>query len=384
MKNLSRSFKFYRMDLRLFKEIDKGMLIAMISIVLYGIVNIYLATKGTPELAGSAKKQFVWLIISLVALYFFVAIDYSIIYRYVPIFYWGSIALLIAVWIPKVGIVVNGARGWIKTPLFNIQPAEIAKFGIILMLARLIDEMDGEINNIKNFMKLAFYAVLPVLFIVIQPDMGMSMVCFFIVFGIMFVAGLDKRVIYTGLGAIFLAIIIAWNSGLIQDYQKVRFTSFLNPEADDSDSGYHLKQSLIGIGSGGLLGSRPSFDADAAMGYSATHVPEVQTDFIFSAIAEQLGFVGAMFLLLLYGILIYKMINIGRTSKDIFGSIICAGMTSYFLFAILQNIGMNIGLLPITGITLPLVSYGGSSLLTTIMALALVLNVGMRRKKINF
>lgn len=374
----------YKLDFRLIKDIDKALLASVISLILYGILNIYLATKGNELVAGSAKKQFVWFIISMVALYFFVAIDYSVIYRYVPIFYWGSILLLIAVWIPGVGIVVNGARGWIKTPLFNIQPAEIAKFGIILMLAKLIDEMDGEVNNFKNFMKLAFYAALPVAFIVIQPDMGMSMVCFFIVFGIMFAAGLDKKVIYSGLGAIVLGIVILWNSGLIQDYQKTRFTAFLNPEADDSKSGYHLNQSLIGVGSGGILGSRPSFSKDAAMGYSATHVPEVQTDFIFSAIAEQLGLLGALFLLFLYGVLISKMVAIARSSKDLFGSIICAGMISYFLFAITQNIGMNIGLVPITGITLPLVSYGGSSLLTTVMAVALVLNVGMRRKKIHF
>lgn len=382
MNRLEREINRYKLDFRLIKEIDKALLISMISLILYGVLNIYLATKGDPGQFG--KKQFVWFVISMVALYFFVAIDYSVIYRYVPIFYWGSIVLLIAVWIPGIGITVNGARGWISTPVFNLQPAELAKFGIILMLAKLIDEMDGDINNFKNFMKLAFYAALPVAFIVIQPDMGMSMVCFFIVFGIMFAAGLDTKVIYSGLGAILLAVVILWNCGLIQDYQKTRVTSFMNPEADDSKSGYHLNQSLIGIGSGGILGSRPSFAQDGSMGYAATHVPEVQTDFIFAAISDQWGLVGALFLLFLYGVLISKMVAIARTSKDIFGSIVCAGMISYFLFAILQNIGMTIGLLPITGITLPLISYGGSSLLTTVMAVALVLNIGMRRKKIHF
>lgn len=133
-----------------------------------------------------------------------------------------------------------------------------------------------------------------------------------------------------------------------------------------------------------MFGSRPSITSEVAMGYAAQNVPEVHTDFIFAAIAEQWGFIGAMFLLVLYGCMLYKMIAIARTAKDTFGSVICVGIISYFLFAIIQNIGMTISLLPITGITLPLVSYGGSSLLTTILSIGLVLNVGMRRKKIHF
>ena len=255
---------------------------------------------------------------------------------------------------------------------------------MILMLAKKLEEMDLEINNLKNFFTLVFYAAVPVAFIIVQPDMGMTMVSFFIVLGIFYVAGLDGRVIGGGLLALFLSIIIVWNSGLIQDYQKGRITSFMNPEANMSGSGYHLSQSLIAIGSGGVLGNAPSLANDASTGYAAQHVPEVQTDFIFAAIAEHFGLIGVLFLLLLYGLLISRMITIARTSKDIFGSIICVGLVSYFLFALLQNIGMTIGLVPITGITLPLISYGGSSLLTTIMSIGLVLNVGMRRKKIRF
>ena len=158
----------------------------------------------------------------------------------------------------------------------------------------------------------------------------------------------------------------------------------MSTDSDESDTGYQLGQALIGIGSGGFTGSNPSMDPDVAPGYAGTHVPEIQTDFIFSAIAEQWGFLGAIFLLFLYGVLISRMIAIARSAKDRFASLICVGMVSYFLFAITQNIGMNIGLLPITGITLPLISYGGSSLLTITMAVAIVLNIGMRKKKIHF
>lgn len=375
-------FKLLKLDIRLLKEIDRTVLISTILLVLYGALNIYLCTKGGTNSFYYVKKQLTWFIVSLVALYVFISIDYTMIYNYVPIFYWGSIVLLI---ITKfAGVVVNGARGWLRFGPISLQSSELAKIGIILMLAKKLDDMDGKINDVKNFFTLVMYAGIPVIFIVTQPDMGMTMVCFFIVLGIFYAVGLDMKIIGGGLLSLVLAIVIVWNSGLLPSYQKARFTGFLNPEADDAGNGYHLTQSLIGIGSGGMFGSRPSLKNDGATGYAAQNVPEVQTDFIFSAIAEQWGFIGAMILLTLYGFMLYKMIAIARTSKDIFGSVICTGIASYFLFAILQNIGMTIGLLPITGITLPLISYGGSSLLTTVISVALVINVGMRRKKIYF
>lgn len=374
-------FKQFKLDVRLIKDIDKTLLFSMISLVLYGILNIYLCTKGG-KYDGVALKQFVWLVISLIILYLFLSIDYTIMMNYVPLFYWGSVLLLIATMF--IGSEINGAKGWIKFGPVSLQASEFAKIGIILMLAKKLEEMEGKINNVKNFFTLVFYAGVPVLFIIIQPDMGMTMVSFFIVLGIFFVAGLDMKIIGGGLASLALAIIIVLNSSLMPAYQKSRFTGFMNPEADYAGNGYHLTQSLIGIGSGGILGSRPSLKADGSTGYAAQNVPEVHTDFIFSAIAEQLGLLGAVFLLILYGFLIFEMIAIARTSKDICGSVICVGIVSYFLFAICQNIGMTIGLLPITGITLPLISYGGSSLLTTIMSVGLVINVGMRRKKIHF
>lgn len=375
-------FKQFKLDSRLIKEIDKTALISLILLISYGILNIYLCTKGAYGLSF-AKQQFFWFMLSIVALYFLMAVDYKIIYDYVPIFYWGVVILLILTKVPGIGIVVNGARGWINLGIGHLQPAEFAKLGIILMFAKKLEDMEGKVNEVKNFFILAFYAAVPVIFIVTQPDMGMSMVCFFIVLGIFFTIGLDMRIISGGLATLVLLIAIVWNSGVIEPYQKARFAGFLNPEADNANT-YHLTQSEIAIGSGGILGSRPSLNIEGSSGFAAQNVPEVETDFIFSAISEQWGLLGAILLLVLYGFLIYKMISIARTAKDIFGSVICIGLVSYFLFAIFQNIGMTIGLMPITGITLPLISYGGSSLLTTVMSVGLVINVGMRRKKIHF
>lgn len=371
----------HRLDFKKIRDIDKLLLISTVVLILFGILNIYLCTKGDYGFLY-AKKQFIWMIISLVALYIFISIDYRVFYNYVPIFYWGSIVLLLIT--RFAGTVVNGARGWLKFGPISLQPSEIAKVAMIMMLGKMLEEMDNDINNFRNLVKLSIYAGIPMIFIIIQPDMGMTMVCFFIVLGIFFVAGLDKRIFIGGFAALIVVVAIVWNVGLIQDYQKARITSFLHPEANATTTGYHLSQSLISIGSGGVVGDRPSLYNDGTSGYAAQHVPEVQTDFIFAAIAEQWGFIGVVFLLIVYGIAITRMINIARTAKDTFGSVICIGIVAYFLFAIFQNIGMTIGLMPITGITLPLISYGGSSMLSIVMTIGLVLNIGMRRKKIRF
>ncbi|MGL5646591.1 MAG: rod shape-determining protein RodA [Clostridium sp.] len=370
-----------RLDFKKIRDIDKLLLISMIVLILFGILNIYLCTKGTYG-KTYGEKQFIWMLISMVALYIFVSVDYRFFYNYVPIFYWASIVLLIIT--RFMGTVVNGARGWLRFGPISVQPSEIAKVAMIMMLAKCLEEMDLQINNFRNLVKLCIYAGIPMIFIIIQPDMGMTMVCFFIVLGIFFVAGLDKRIFIGGFAALVVVVAIVWNVGLIQDYQKARITSFLHPQANATTTGYHLSQSLISIGAGGIFGDRPSLYNDGTTGYAAQHVPEVQTDFIFAAIAEQWGFLGVVFLLTMYGILITRMINIARSAKDVFGSIICIGITAYFLFAIFQNIGMTIGLMPITGITLPLISYGGSSLLSIVVTIGLVLNIGMRRKKIRF
>ncbi|MBU3103794.1 rod shape-determining protein RodA [Clostridium gasigenes] len=371
----------FKINFKMLRQLDKTVTISMVLLILFGILNIYVASRseyGTMFL----KRQLIWFVVSMVALYFMIAIDYSVFKAYTPLFYWGSVALLILTMF--IGTDINGARGWIRLGPASFQPSELAKMATIMMLGKQLEDMDGTINELKNFMKMAFYAAIPALFIVTQPDMGMTMVLFFIVLGIFFIGGLDIKILGGGLLSLLLVIILVWNSGLIKPYQQKRLTSFTNPEADSSDTGYHLRQSLISVGSGGFIGVRNPVVGNKTSGYAAQYVPEVQTDFIFASIGEQWGTLGCMFLLLLYGMLISKMVAIGRTAKDKFGSIICVGLVAYFLFAILQNIGMTIGLMAITGITLPLISYGGTSLLTTVLSVGLVINIGMRRKRIYF
>lgn len=378
--------KKYKLDFTLLKKLDFKLLTTLVILTSFGIINIYLCTKGggvnDPFLL--TKKQLIWFFISLISMCLFLTFDYRVIYQYVPIIYWITIALLIAVWIPGIGATIKGERGWIDLKIFLLQPSEVAKFSIILMLAKLFDEMDCHINNWDNFRKILLYVALPMGLILIQKDMGMTMVCFFIILGMMYIAGLDEKIILGGFSILVLAIALLWNSGLIFQHQKDRILEFLNTNSNTSGNGYQLDQGLISIGSGGLFGYSLSLNPEVSQGYAATHVPVVESDFIFTAIAEQWGFIGAFILLFIYGILIIQILKIAKKARDKFGEFICVGMASYILFATTQNIGMTLGLLPITGITLPFISYGGSSLFTTMISIALILNIEIGTKRLVF
>jgi rod shape determining protein RodA len=248
------------------------------------------------------------------------------------------------------------------------------------MLAKQLEDMEGNINSVKNIAKLTMYALIPMALIVKQPDMGMTMVCFFAVLGIYFISGLNFKVILGGILGVTILGTIAWNSSLIADYQKMRIVSLFNPEKYEASYSLQVTQSKIGIGSGGILGKGFLKGTQISGGY----VPESHTDFIFSVVGEEWGLIGCLVLILFYVIIMYRSIKIARESKDIFGTMVCVGIISTMLFSVFQNIGMTVGLLPITGITLPFMSYGGSSMLSAFIELSLILNIGMRRKKINF
>ncbi|NLM34235.1 MAG: rod shape-determining protein RodA [Clostridiales bacterium] len=371
----------FSLNKKLIRDFDFGIVFVVILIVLFGCTNIYSAT-GASLGYYYVKLQLLWLLVGLVVMYVVILIDYTILSNYAPLIYWAGVLFLL--YNDLTSSAVNGASSWISIGSRAIQPSEFAKLGMIIMLARKLDDMEGNINNIKNFLILSFYALVPVALIVIQPDMGMTMVCFFIVLGIYFISGLNLKVIVAGFIAIIVLIVGVWNSGIMPFYWKKRLTIFLNPESDELGYGLQLIQSQIGIGSGGITGNGAKFGERAVTGFVSQFVPESHTDFIFSMVGERWGFVGGIILLILYFILLYRIISIARRSKDLFGNIICVGVFSSFLFSIIQNIGMTIGILPITGITLPFMSYGGSSLLTNFIALGLVLNIGMRKKKINF
>lgn len=363
--------KNFKINEKLVKNIDFSIIAVVVVIVLFGILNIYSAIG-----MSYARLQFAWLIISLVAVYFILTIDYADILRFTPLVYWAGVLLLIVN--QFLGGAVNGANAWIQIGNRAIQPGEFAKIGMILMVAKIIEEAEGDVNNLKTFFKIVGYAIIPVILILIQPDMGLTMVSFFIMLGIMVIAGLNWKVIVGGLSSLVAAVVVIWNSPIMKPYWKLRFLAVVNPEKYAQNEGLQLIQSKIAIGAGGIFG------LGFMNGKQYKFVPENHTDFIFSVIGEEWGLLGAVFLMFLYGMFIYKLIQIAKNSRDIAGRIIVIGIVGSILFSIIQNIGMTIGLMPISGITLPFVSYGGSSMLTNFISLGIALNIGMRKKKINF
>ncbi|WP_202127650.1 FtsW/RodA/SpoVE family cell cycle protein [Clostridium sp. C8-1-8] len=362
-------------DRKMLKHLDFGIIITVILIVLFGSYNIYTCSNKAPQ-------QIRWLILSLAISYVVLLIDYINIKLYVKLFYW--LCMMVLLYTLFFGKTINGATGWIYVG-FYIQPAEMAKIALIMMLGVKIEEMEFKVNNIKNLIILGIYCAIPMGLIIKQPDMGMTMVLFFIVLGVAFSAKVDLKILASGILVVVIAVVGVWNSGhFIKKYQKGRIIAFLDPESYALGDGYQLLQSMTGVGSGGLFGKVLTGEKRDNGGYVASNVPEPQTDFIFAVTTENFGTLGAIILLSLYGFLIYRIIAIARIAKDGFGMIFASGLATYFTFAILQNGGMAIGIMPITGITFPLLSYGGSSLLTTVVAIALVLNIGMRRKKIVF
>lgn len=367
---------------KLLKNLDYSIIISMILIVIIGIITITNATIGASSdgfSLGTLKNtifQTIYFIVAIIIGFIILFIDYNTIGSYYKLLYMGSIFLLILVL--AVGSVRNNAKCWLGVGPFGIQPSEFAKLTTIITIAKLMEDMDN-INKPKNLIKLIVAALIPMGLIQLQPDTGTNLIFFMTILGMLFMAGLDLRFIFGGAAAAIVSIFVLWEFNILKPYQKNRIIVFLRPETDKLGKGYNAFLAKVAIASGKFFGT--GWGAGLTNG---KFLPESHTDFIFCVFAEKWGFFGVLLLLALYLNIILKSIAIAKTSKDKFGFYMVVGIITMFLFQIFQNIGMDIGLLPITGIPLPFVSYGGSSLLTSVMSLALILNVGMRRQKINF
>lgn len=369
--------KKLKIDLKLLRRVDFILVLAIIVISLFGAINIYSATKKTSSYYF-LDRQIMWILISICVSYIILTIDYQRILAYIEYLYLFNIVLLIYTYLFTSPI--NGAKVWIKLGSIAIEPGEFAKLIITLVLAKKVQEMNGQINNFKNLCVLFLYTIVPTILIAIAPDMGLVLLIFVAVLAILFISKLNLKIMLSGLLVLFISVTIAWNLGLIKEYQKQRITSFISQDSDLNDSNFQLKQSKIAIGSGGILGE--GFGKSAYI--QGNFIPESHTDFIFAVIANEWGLLGTIVLLIAYGIVELRIIKIAKNSKDISGTIICVGISATLMFSVYQNIGMTMGIAPISGVTLPFVSYGGSSILSNFTAIALVLNVGIRNKKINF
>jgi len=365
-------------DKKLLKNIDMGIIISVILLFAAGLIAISSAT-GVAH-GGSlrhVKIQSVAFVLGIIAMTITLLFDYNTFGEMNKVIYVVCIILLVAVLI--FGKEVKGSKSWFDFGPVNFQPSEIVKIGFILSFAKLLEKKEGTLNTLKGVIPVVLYIIPIVGLIILQNDFGTAMVFVFFIAFMVFAAGISyKYVISAGVLGV-LSFPLLWFY-FFSDYQRKRILVFLNPEMDPLGRGYHVIQSKIAVGSGQFWGKGLFQGTQNNLGF----IPERHTDFIFSVIGEELGLVGSVIIILLFMLLIMRCIYIAKISKDSYGKYICIGVMAMFLFHILENIGMTIGMMPVTGIPLPFVSYGGSALLTNMIAVGLVLNVGMRRQLIRF
>jgi rod shape determining protein RodA len=354
------------------RNVDRLLLFSTISLAIIGVIMVFSATRADTPSTYYLKRQLFFFVIALLVLFAGMSFDYRKIIPYSKIIYaFALFLLLIVLLFPARG----GAHRWITLGVFDPQPAELAKLAVIVMLATYISDRRMEMTSNKEFMQALGIALVPMFLIFLEPDLGMMISVFAIAVGMLLVGG-AKAMQMAALGAVTLVSLVASvQLNLLKDYQLSRLLTFIKPDMDPLHTGYNLVQSKIAIGSGQFIGKGLFRGTQTNLKF----IPEHHTDFIFSVVGEELGFIGAAILLTLFAILLWRAFKIALTAKDAFGTMLAVGIVLMLFFQILVNIGMTMGIMPVTGITLPFVSYGGSSLLVNFFCIGLLLNIGMRR-----
>jgi rod shape determining protein RodA len=352
---------------------------AVAALLVIGTLLVYAATRDWYAANGLdpeyyLKRHVINIVIGLALAWGTTIIDYRLLRAYTP-YIWGlGVFGLLLVLIPGVGSEVNGAKAWIRLPAgFQIQPAEIAKISIIIGIAMLLSERthNNDAPTNQEVLKALGVAAIPLLLILAQPDMGTVFIISASVVTMLAVSGAPTRWV---VGLILLALIggfVAVKAGVISDYQVKRLQSFVDPNADSQGAGYQLRQARITVGSGGLIGTG-LFNGPQTNG---RFVPEQQTDFIFTVAGEELGFLGSGLIIFLLFLILMRAFAIARRSTDPYGTLVCTGVMAWFAFQIFENIGMTLGLMPMTGVPLPFMSYGGSSMFANLIGFGLLQNV---------
>ncbi len=367
-----------------FSGYDKWLNISVAAMLIVGTVLVYAATKNwfaqqhlDPQYY--LKRHILNIFIGGLLAYGTTLIDYRVLRAYTPFLYGIGVLGLIAVMVPGIGSTVNGAKSWISFPGgFQLQPAELAKISVIVGMAMLLAESRDRSENPtdKDVAKALALAALPMLLIILQPDLGEVLIISAAVIAIIGVSGAPTRCVAGLLLLGVLGSVVAVKAGVIHQYQVKRLQSFVDPNADPQQSGYQLRQSRITIGSGGLIG-KGIFGGPQTNG---RFVPEQQTDFIFTVAGEETGFVGCALILMFFSIFFFRSFLIARRTNDMFGKLVCIGVIAWFAFQMYENIGMTMGLMPMTGVPLPFMSYGGSSMFANLIGLGLLQNVHLRSR----
>ena len=362
-----------------FRDFDWPLLGMVLILCAVSVFEIYSATLHT-KFAGFHTKQMFWIAGGLVAMFIFSKIDYHRLLDLVPWIF--GVFLLSLVVVKVVGVKVLGARRWIKVGPIHFQPSEWMKLVLILLVARYFANLGGRSLTWRDIFKSIVLVGIPMALVLIQPDLGTALTYTPILVAGLFLGGINIRqaLILAACAAVLVAGV--WTDGfgvghikVLKNFQKARLTSFINPDNDPKGTGYQIRQSLIAVGSGGVWGK------GAAKGTQTQgdFLPIPHADFIFAAFGEEHGFVGSLLVLLLYFSILMRLIQNAQTAADLSGSLIIMGVVAVLTFQIAVNVGMVIGFMPVTGIPLPLMSYGGSSVLFTFLALGAVMNVRMRR-----
>ena len=381
---MSSLIKFKNKNRSTVSRFDLTLNLAVATLLSIGTLLVYAATREwfrsnnlDPEYY--LKRHILNILIGTLLAYGTTLIDYRLLRAYAPILWLISIIGLIAVFIPGIGEEVNNSSAWISLPGgFQLQPAELAKIAIIVGIAMVLSDRDQAQKDPSDLdvIKALAIAAIPVLLIVIQPDLGTVLIISAAVVAMIGVSG--ARPIWV-VGLLLLAVVggfTAVKTGAISDYQVARLQSFIDPTSDPQSTGYQIRQSRITIGSGGIFG-KGLFEGPQTSG---RFVPEQQTDFIFTAAGEELGFIGCSLILFLYLLIFIRAFAICRQSRDLFGRLVCIGVIAWFIFQSFENIGMAMGLMPLTGVPLPFLSYGGSSMFANLIGIGLLQNVHARSR----
>jgi len=358
-----------------FRDFDWPLMSMVLAICTISVFEIYTATLNT-KYQHFHSKQIFWILGGMAVMFAFSRVDYHKLIDFVPWAYGTFMFFLLVVLIPHIGHKALGARRWIKLGPILFQPSEWMKLVLILMTARYFANLGGRSLTWREIGRAFAMIGVPMLLVLKQPDLGTSLTYIPILVAGLFLGGINWKQASILILAAVVVVGGVWSSGkLLKPYQKARLTSFINPDDDPRGTGYQVKQSLIAVGSGGIWGK----GAGEGTQTQGDFLPIPHADFIFAALGEEHGFVGALIVLLLYFSILMRLIQNAQTAADLPGALIIMGAVAVLTFQIAVNVGMVIGFMPVTGIPLPLMSYGGSSVLFTFLALGAAMNVRMRR-----
>ena len=355
------------------RDFDKALVIVMFVIFAIGLLAIHSSAmaRGLPFNESFVARQAMWMAAGLILLFIVIRVSYQ---RFIDISYLlYGINVLLLLLVLVLGHARLGAQRWFAIGSFTFQPSEFIKLSLILVLANYIGSRRGRMGSLGSLVVPCILMGIPFVFVLLQPDLGTALLLLPIFFAMLLVGGARPRYLVTMIGIGLAGLPFFWH--FLRDYQKTRLLVFLNPNVDPLGAGYTIIQSKIAVGSGGLFGKGYQAGTQNQLNF----LPERHTDFIFSVIGEEWGFAGAIIIVFLFFSIVKKSYTIASLTTDMYGKAIACGIGTMLAMQVVINIGMTIGMMPVVGVPLPLVSYGGSSLLATLIAIGLLLNVGMRR-----